>query len=133
MTYFRSEQWYKDAAEAKEKFKVVRSEGWPEDGVRENRHVRFVEAEAGTGSRYVVVATPLGPIGQGSCGGPVLVTVLWPWQDCWALQPDGTLHESYVAEHLTDGRYREGRLHGGDLMALTMTVAHALGREAVQD
>lgn len=87
-----------------------------------------VNAEAGTGSRYFVVATPLSPLGRGVGGGPVLVTVLWPWQDSWCLQYGGTLALSYVAEHLTVGRYRTDRLHGGDAAALTLTVATALGR-----
>ena len=129
MTYFRSEQWYADAATAREKFVVVREEVWPGTPPR----CSFVEAEADTGSRYTVVVTPLGPEAAMSCGGPRLVTVVQPWQDCWALQIGGSLHESYVAEHLSGGRFRAGTLHGGDLMALTLTVAHALGREPVQD
>jgi hypothetical protein len=96
--------------------------------------VRYVEAEADTGTRYVVVASYL-PEGHRE-GGDVLVTVLHPWSDSHTMSPDPEkyLAESYVAEHLCAGR---GRAHDGrlarvlspeDLAALTMTVRYALGR-----
>lgn len=96
---------------------------WP------GRPVRYVEAEADTMSRYVVVATPLPTAAAAIESGPVLVTVVWPWQDSKVMQFDGMLHEGYVAEHLTDHRSADGRLSMADLMALTMTVRHALGRQ----
>lgn len=99
--------------------------------------VRYVEAEADTGTRYVVTATRL-PVGHRE-GGDVLVTVLWPWQDAHTMSADTGKHtaESYVAEHLCDGRGRGDDRPGGlggrtlppeDLAALTLTVQHALGR-----
>lgn len=90
--------------------------------------IRWVEAEARTGSRYVVCVTPLPDLVQKREGGKVLVSVVWPWQDCKVMQSDSYLDVSYVAEHLTDGRNFDRRLNGGDLAALTMTVRHALGR-----
>ena len=92
--------------------------------------VRYVEAEADTGTRYVVVATAL-PAGHRE-GGDVLVTVLWPWQDAHTMSadPGRTTAESYVAEHLCDGRDRKGNLAPEDLAALTRTVHHVLGRWA---
>lgn len=98
--------------------------------------VRYVEAEAGTGTRYVVTATRL-PVGHRE-GGPVLVTVLWPWQDAHTMADSGYLDERYVAEHLCDGRGRWADVRPGgtpdrplppeDLAALTLTVGRALGR-----
>lgn len=124
MTYYGSEQWDKDVLEAMQKFRLVHDSG--PDLLR-----RYVSAEAGTGSRYAVVATRLPDPGPLMEGGPMVVTVLSPWQDAWAMADSGELHSSYVAEHLTAGRYRDQRLHGGDLAALTLTIAHALRREAV--
>lgn len=135
------EGWEKDAERARENFRVlVRLQ----DGKarRDNAEIaaefadgwltRYVEAQASTGSRYAVVVTQMG-LAAGREGGPVLVTVLSPWQDAWCLAADGYLDMSYVAEHLTAGRGRGGNLHGGDLKALTMTIQHALGREEEKD
>jgi hypothetical protein len=62
-------------------------------------------------------------------GGPILVTVCSPWQDAWALQETGVLAASYVAGHLTQDRKVRDHLNGGDLAALTLTVAHVLDRK----
>jgi hypothetical protein len=128
MRYRGSEQWYADVESAKAKWVVKREEAMiVYDGPKVYGTVRYTEAEAGTGSRYAVCVTPLPP--GANEGGPVLVTVIQPWQDCWALQPTGFLAQSYVEEHLSAGRYLDDRLHGGDMAALLLTVAHALGRE----
>lgn len=131
------EQFALDMKKASDAFNVVgacqngeiarqdgRKVNWP-SGRWESR---IVEAEAKTGSRYVVVATRLGHFGQRE-GGPVLVSVVWPWQDCKVMQDNGFLDVSYVAEHLTDGRGYEARLHGGDAQALTMAIRLLLDRE----
>jgi hypothetical protein len=90
---------------------------------------RYGTASAGTGSRYAALVTRVhGDIASYE-GGPVIVTVLAPWQDAWAVALDGWLDQSYVAEHLTAGRARAGRLHGGDLAALTQLLRILLGRE----
>lgn len=131
--------WQADQDAAEEKYRIVGAweNGFPmqhdEKTVDWNvpewplRQSRQVEAEAGTGSRYVVVVTRLGAGGARE-GGPMLVSVVWPWQDCKVMQADGWLDQSYVAEHLTDGRASERRLHGGDLWALTQTIRIALRR-----
>jgi hypothetical protein len=93
--------------------------------------IRYVSAEARTGSRYSVTVTPLPIDGRRYEGGPLLVTVTSPWTDSWTLQRTGSLHVDYVAEHLTGRRAIENALHGGDLAALTLTVAYALDREAL--
>lgn len=130
-------QWQEDATKARENFRVIAQfQDGKASGPRneyaaeftDDWMVRHVEAEAKTGSRYVVVATRLG-VGGAREGGPVLITVLWPWQDAWTLAEGGYLDESYVAEHLTDGRYAGRRLNAGDLVALTMAIRHVLGRE----
>jgi hypothetical protein len=145
MGYAGSDLWREDVRRADENWHVTNEIRTPfevlhgtADGGRvpiawRTAEIVEVNAEAATGSRYSVVTTPLSPLMRGIGGGPVLVTVLWPWQDAWCLQDDGDLHASYVAEHLTDGRFRSDKLHGGDLAALTKTVAYALGRTAVVD
>lgn len=92
---------------------------------------RYGTASAGTGSRYAVLATRVhGDIASYE-GGPVVLTVLSPWQDSHAVALDGWLSQSYVAEHLTDGKGPAGKLHGGDLAALTKLIGIVLGREYV--
>jgi hypothetical protein len=126
--YTGSQMWQEDLDRAREHWVVLDDERVPLADGREIVHVR---AEADTGSSYVVVVTPTGEIGRGRLGGPMLVTVYFPWQDAWSLQADGTLTSSYVAQHLSGDRHRLGHLNGGDLAALTLTVAYALGRKAV--
>lgn len=128
------EQFEQHHREATEKWRVVaqfqdgKAGAVPEMAAKftDDWMTRHVEAEADTGSRYVVVATRLG-IGGRREGGDVLVTVLWPWQDAWPLSAGGYLDDSYIAEHLCGGRGRN--LNGGDLAALSLTIRHALGRE----
>lgn len=92
--------------------------------------VRYVEAEADTGSRYTVTTTVL-PAGAALlAGGPILVTVTAPWIAAYFLQSGGELHSSYVAEKFAPAG-RDWPLHGGDLAALTLTIAYALDRDAV--
>lgn len=120
--------WQADQDAAEEKFRLIGdvSNGWMAE--RGKPMSRWVEAEADTGSRYAVMVTWLPEEVRRREGGQVLVSVVWPWQDCKVMQDDGYLDQSYVAEHLTAGRAAEKRLHGGDLKALTMTIQHALGR-----
>lgn len=94
--------------------------------------ITLVEADADTGTYYAVLVTPLSQDAEMLTGGPAMVTILAPWRDSHALQWEGDLHSNYVAEHLTAGRFRDG-LNAGDLAALTLTVASALGRKAVLD
>lgn len=94
---------------------------------------RYGTASAGTGSRYAALVTRVhADVGMRE-GGPSIATVLAPWQDAYPVAVGGWLDESYVAEKLTAGRGREGRLHGGDLAALTMLLRILLGREEVSD
>lgn len=101
----------------------------------QNGAVRYVEAEADTGTRYVVTVSRL-PEGARE-GGTHLVTVLWPWTDAHAMQyGDGYLAPTYVAEHLTGERVDPRspgapakRVYGPeDFTALVLTVRHALDR-----
>lgn len=88
---------------------------------------RYGIASAGTGSRYAALATKVHADVASREGGPVILTVLSPWQDSHAVAVNGWLDESYVAEHLTAGRGRAGRLHADDLAALTMLLRILLG------
>jgi hypothetical protein len=114
------EQYQRDVADAAASFRLA--------AIFENEHVRYVEAEADTGTRYSVTTAKL-PVGADRwAGAPVMVSVLSPWPGAYAMQPTGELHIGYVAEKFAPKREF---VHGGDLAALTMTIAHALRREAV--
>lgn len=134
--YVGSKMWLDDVRKARANWKIVAEErrkvmpslGEAVRGDEFGHEIVMVEAEAGTGSAYRVVVTPLGMVGRGRMGGPALVSVISPWSDTWALQYGGHLALSYVAEHLCEGRFRADRLHGGDAAALTLTIAYALGR-----
>lgn len=90
---------------------------------------RYGTASAGTGSRYSVLVTRVHADVAAREGGPMIITVLSPWQDSYAIAEQGYLDRSYVAEKLTGGRAREGALHGGDLAAITHLIGILLGRE----
>lgn len=125
MVYAGTDLWLSDISEAIEHWVVKDDE--QQDGSR------YVRAEADTGTTYIVVITHLGQEAEGRLGGPTLVTVCQPWQDSWPLQNDGPLTASYVSQHLCSDRTRLDHLNGGDLAALTLTVAYALGRKPFFD
>lgn len=134
------EMWESDRDEAAALWRVVQETTLPcyNNHGGEFGEIRFVRADAGTGTNYVVITTPLDPAAKAETGGPVLVVVYSPWQDVWAMQRDNEDHSnvvaaSYVAEHLCQGRRSKKTLHGGDLAAITLTVAHALGRQSKLD
>lgn len=88
----------------------------------------LVEAEAGTWSRYVAVATPLLLSDDVAVlGGDVLVTLVYPHAGAHAMAADGDVHPAYVAEKFGP----HGKWHPGDLAAVTRTIAAVLGRKAV--
>lgn len=120
--YYGSEPWVKAATEARDQFRVPRD-------VEENG-VRFVEAEAGTGSRYTVVSTPL-PQVAAMClgGGSHLITVVYPWSVSYMLQRGGDLHWDYLMEKFVSPAREVRKTYAGDLMALAMTIAEVTGRE----
>lgn len=130
MTYAGTDMWFSDIAEAREHWLVKDEDRVP---LSDGREIVTIRAEADTGSNYLVVITPLGVVGRMNAGGPVIVTVCQPWQDAWALQTDGPLTASYIGEHLCGGRARIDHLNGGDLAALTLTIAYALDRKPVFD
>lgn len=83
--------------------------------------VTYVEAVAGTGSRYIVVITELP---RDTEDGP-LVSVLSPWRTC-KLFSASEVSISYVLEHFADPARDIQNL--GDLMALTKTINHGLAQ-----
>jgi hypothetical protein len=124
---YEDDTWEQQAlTEARQKFKVmnnlIRLAG---DG----RAIAYVDVEVGNASRIVVVATPL-PSGTHE-GGPVLVTLLWPFQTAKVMQWNGDLHASYVAEHFANPVRRASQTpwHPGDLYGVTRAIRIALGRE----
>lgn len=114
----------------KDQFTVPFGPWSKEEGVSGGPWVyRYGTASAATGSRYSVLITRVHADVAAREGGPMIVTVLSPWQASYALAEGGYLDRSYVAEKLTGGRYADGRLHGGDLAAITHLIGILLGRE----
>lgn len=115
------DQFAADMKAAEEAFTVTHEGSWL-------TYPAFVEAEAKTGSRYVVVASRLDDGFNGGLaeieGGRFLLTVVWPWQDAKIV--NGQVEESYIAEHLCGSRHYQGLLNGGDLKALTLACRRAL-------
>lgn len=131
----RMEQWQADYSKAEAAWSVS-AYG---DGQTEGIPIVVVEAEAQTGSKYVVVVTPL-PLGwQGSLGGDVLVSVLQPWQTAGVYSAGtsdvtGTfreMHVSYVAEKFLRPGAAWSLVHGGDVAAITKTINAAMARAHV--
>jgi hypothetical protein len=85
-----------------------------------------VNAEAKTGSRYSVVVTAMPATGQEREGAGWLVSVIQPWQTCYPVAFLDGLHLDYVIEKfMRPGRERD-ELHGGDAVAMAMTINFAL-------
>lgn len=125
---------YEHAAEwghlEKDRFTVPFGPWTTPDGIGGGPWVyRYGTASAATGSRYSVLVTRVHADVAAREGGPLIISVLSPWCDSYALAEQGYLDRSYVAEKLTGGRARDGRLHGGDLGALTHLIGILLGRE----
>lgn len=79
--------------------------------------VQYVEAEADTGSRYVVLSSLVPSVRSGSM---LHVTVAQPWQTTWPMQSRSLHHWTYVDEHLCSPHRGRGNSHGGDLAAVTV-------------
>lgn len=86
--------------------------------------IRTVEAAAGTGSRYVVVATKLVKAAATQLNGTHVISVLYPTSRTFVAS-QGDIHMSYVHEKVYDNR----SVHGGDLAAMTATIQWALNGE----
>lgn len=112
------------AALAAENFEIVYENFIGLTGM--SREIHHVIAEAGTSSRYSVVVTPLGHGGRHEGGGSALVSVLSPWRSAYPFQFEDDVHWTYVTEKLA-----KRNPHGGDIAALTLTVARALGGTAI--
>lgn len=124
-SYRGSELWKEELEWAQASWRVLCREVF--------KGTTYVEADAQTGWRYVVVATPLGRAGQENQNGEVLVTVLMPWTDAYVFSGQDPIRASYVGEKLTRHRWQTENLAAADLAALTLTVASALDREPVVD
>jgi hypothetical protein len=84
-----------------------------------------VNAEAGTGSRYSVLVTAMPPTGYRE-GAGWLVSVMQPWQTCYPVSYLEGLHFDYAVEKFMRPGQDRDRLHGGDAMAMVMTINFAL-------
>jgi hypothetical protein len=120
--YRASDMFRGDVLDAKAKFKMVN--WW------QNADVIVGQAQAGTGSRYLAVATRLPGDSRTVFGGPMLVLVFSPWQAACPMEDAdrGYLHANYLGEKLTGRRWLDGTLNGGDWCALTLLVGRLLER-----
>lgn len=112
------EEMYRiDFEEAQKNWQCVSA--WLHNGVA------TVEAQAGTGSRYVVTASDMGIGGVLVLGGQKLVTVSYPWKAVYPVNSNGSgLHDHYLHEKFVGDEKR----NGGDVGALFMTIRAALDR-----
>lgn len=85
------------------------------------------EAAVGNGTRIVVVVTPLPEQIAKTMGGDLLVSVAYPWQKVYAIQSDGDLAWSYVAEKFGP---RE-KYNWGDMYGVAKAIADLTGRRLV--
>ena len=85
----------------------------------------YVESHSNTGSRYVVLASPLGSAASLTEGGEFLVTLLYPWPAAWIVNPM-YLTAGYVGEKFANPVYK---WQPADLVCVTRTIALALGVE----
>jgi hypothetical protein len=86
----------------------------------------WVEAEARTGSKYVVQISKVPGIPSDNGNGTHLVSVVQPWQTCWPITGLEQLHESYVLERFRNPARGMADVHGGDLAAITQTINYAI-------
>lgn len=114
----QGELWQSLWDEASEKFHTT--------GVERFGSQVLVSAAAGTGSRIVVHAVQLGPEAASVAGGPVLVSVLYPWQACYPVTvPSAGLVDWYVCEKFA-GHIRARDRNGGDMAGVTLAIRKAL-------
>jgi hypothetical protein len=107
------QQQYKDA---ELKYKVTEI-GGSAKGV-------YVSAEAGTGSRYAVVVSPMPHPGGDREGGQHLISLLQPWQGnmVFTAYPGEEIDPSYVMEKLVPRERSVATVHGGDAAGIVITV-----------
>lgn len=86
----------------------------------------YVAASNGTGSKYQVVAAFMPGESAGQVGGEILISVVQPWQTCYAVSTDGDLDISYVAEKFLRPGRQMPDVHGGDLQGIYATVNAAI-------
>lgn len=88
---------------------------------------RYGQANNGTGAAFRILATRVHADVASRLGGPIVVTVLSPWQAAYAFADEGYLDPQYVAEKLVP----RGLLHHpDDLETLTTLTRLVLGRGA---
>jgi len=112
------EKWQEHYDEALAKFRPV--------GYEKLDGVTVAEASAGTGSRYCVIVSALGPDGSRILGGSKLVSVMHPWKAVYPVNStaDG-LHETYLMEKFM-GSVKAADRHGGDVAAMIETIRYAV-------
>lgn len=112
-----SEQWQAAFDEATANFQS--------HGERDG-NVALVEAEARTGSRYVVAVSGLTANGASILGGSKLVTVIYPWSVAYTVNStaDG-LVDFYLFEKFSGDRPASQRF-GGDMAGVVLAIRAAI-------
>ena len=100
------------------------SENWTVTDGGASLESAWVNAEAGTGSRYSVQVS-LCP-GAMREGGLYLITVIQPWRTSMVVADLDPIHLSYAMEKLMNPVRQPNQIHGGDAVALQRTVNYAL-------
>lgn len=84
----------------------------------------MIEAQADTGSRYMVYTMPARPV----VGSDALVVVRWPWQAVYEITPGSYVTPDYFVQRL--GAPHRGSIehhHGGDVYALLECLRRLIG------
>lgn len=120
-----------DRAKAADNFNAFSDVGGAK-GDEFDHPVRYMAAEAATGSRYAVFVSPLpAPVEGGNPGTHVLVTLYSPRQAAWVFgnyPGDTTIERYYIIEKLCQPA---GLRHAGDIEAVCLLVGKALDRQVV--
>lgn len=112
----------RELLDAAARYDPSRSSGNALDG-----DVVAAEPGIGNGTRIAVVVTPLPDEIARVMGGDLLVSVAYPWQRVYAIQSDGDLAWSYVAEKFGP---RE-KYNWGDMYGVAKAIADLTGRRLI--
>lgn len=112
----RDEQFHSDAARAAENWRAVGGEATPGSV--------YVQAEAKTGSKYIVAVAKLPD--HPDIPGSHVVSIIQPWQTAWLVTLPAEIELRYAMERFRNPARQPNEVHGGDLQAIAMTINYAL-------
>lgn len=112
------ENFQRDWDEAVNNFIVI--------GCERTSGVALIDAEARTGTRYIVVASRLGMNGSWTLGGKTLISVVYPSTASTAYPVNSEwrgLHDAYLME-----KFCRNLKYGGDCAALVLAIRAAVSQ-----